>query len=129
MENVFIEGTDRTPQVELNFEKGILAISGRSITENPIGFYKKIEDYINEYTANPLPKTIFKVAMEYFNTSTSKCLVDIFKQLESLQSPEYQVLVEWYYEKDDEEIMDSGEDYKDIVDIPFEIKLLDKNLG
>ena len=41
-----------------------------------------------------------------------------------MHSAKNEVLVEWYYEEDDEEIMDSGEDYKDIVDIPFEIKLM-----
>ena len=124
MDNIFIEGTDRTPEVDLNFEQGVLTISGRSITENPISFYKKNEDHISTYSKNPKPKTTFKVVMEYFNTSTSKCLVDIFKLLENLQSSNNQVLIEWFYEQDDEEIMDSGEDYKDIVDMPFEIKLL-----
>lgn len=124
MDNIFIEGTDRTPEVDLNFDSGNLKISGRSITENPISFYKKIEEYISLYIKDPQPKTTFKVVLEYFNTSTSKCLVDIFKILESLHSSKNQVLIEWYYEKDDEEIMDSGEDYKDILEIPFEIKLL-----
>jgi len=124
MDNFFVEGNDRTPEVDFNFGTGVFSISGRSITENPISFYKKIEEYINIYCKNPLPKTLFKVTLEYFNTSTSKCLVDIFKQLEQLHSPQNEVLVEWFYEQDDEEIMDSGEDYKDIVDIPFEIKLL-----
>ena len=124
MNNVFIMGTDRTPEIDFNFTTGVLCLSGRSITENPIAFYKKIEDYISKYIAHPQPKTTFKVTLEYFNTSTSKCLVDIFMQLESLHSAKNEVLVEWYYEEDDEEIMDSGEDYKDIVDIPFEIKLM-----
>lgn len=125
MDNVFIKGTDRTPEVDLNFSKGVLALSGRSITENPISFYKKIEDYIAAYLKHPQQNTVFKVNLEYFNTSTSKCLVDIFKLFESLNSSEHKVVVEWYYEKDDEEIMDSGEDYKDIVDIPFEIKMIE----
>ncbi len=124
MDNIFIKGNDRTPEVDFNFSDGVLAISGRSITENPISFYKKLEEYIDLYCKNPQPKTLFKVTLEYFNTSTSKCLVDIFKQLEQLHASQNEVLVEWYYEQDDEEIMDSGEDYKDIIDIPFEIKLL-----
>lgn len=124
MDNIFIEGNDRTPEVDFNFSKGVFTISGRSITENPISFYKALEDYIANYSKNPRPKTLFKVSLEYFNTSTSKCLVDIFKQLEKLHSSNNEVVIEWYYEQDDEEIMDSGEDYKDIVDIPFELKLL-----
>ncbi len=124
MDNVFIKGTDRTPEVDFNFATGVLAISGRSITENPISFYKELEALIIAYGKNPASQTLFSVTLEYFNTSTSKCLVELFKLLETIQSNQYEVLVEWFYEKDDEEIMDSGEDYKDIVDIPFEVKML-----
>lgn len=124
MDNVFIKGTDRTPEVNFNFKDGVFTISGRSITENPISFYKKLEEYLAEYILNPHPITKFRVVLEYFNTSTSKCLVEIFKKLEPLHASQHEVLVEWFYEQDDEEIKDSGEDYKDIIDIPFEIKLL-----
>ncbi len=125
MDTVFIKGNDKTPEIDFNFDDGVLAISGRSIPENPVDFYKKLEEYIIRYCKNPQPKTVVKVTLEYFNTSTSKCLVDIFKQLEILHSTATEVVVEWYYELDDEEIMESGEDYKDIIDIPFEIKLLE----
>ena len=126
MDNVFIEGTDRTPEVNFKFSEGSLCISGRSITENPIQFYNKLSDVLALYIHNPQPSTIFKVELEYFNTSTSKCLVDLFKQLETLHMKGNEVRVEWFYEDQDEEIMDSGEDYKDIVNIPFEIKLMKK---
>jgi len=124
MENIFIKGTHKTPEVNFNFDKGELSIVGRSISENPISFYKKLEEYIIEYIKRPQSKTNIKIILEYFNTSTSKCLVDFFKLFEILPSQGKSILVEWYYEQDDEEIMDSGEDYKDIIDIPFEIKLL-----
>ncbi len=123
MENVFIKGTDRTPEIDFNFTTGVLAISGRSIPENPINFYKNLENLLSNYAKDSQPITIFKVSLEYFNTSSSKCLVDLFKSLEKIHNSN-SVLVEWYYEQDDEEIKDSGEDYKDIVDIPFEIKLI-----
>jgi len=124
MDNIFIKGTDRTPEVDFNFTTGVFVIFGRSITENPISFYKELEGYILAYGKRPMQNTMFRVTLEYFNTSTSKCLVELFKLLETIHSEKYKVVVEWYYEKDDEEIMDSGEDYKDIIDIPFEIKLL-----
>ncbi len=124
MENFFIEGTDRTPEISFNVKSGVLAISGRSITENPISFYKKLEEIVLEYGENPKPNTSILVTLEYFNTSTSKCLVDLFKLFEPIHAAKSKVLVEWFYEQDDEEIMDSGEDYKDFINIPFEIKLL-----
>lgn len=124
MENIFIKGTDRTAEIDFDFNAGVLSISGRSISENPVSFYKKLKSIIIDYAKQPKEKTIVKVNLEYFNTSSSKCLVDVFKEFEKIHSTSNDVLVEWYYEQDDEEIKDSGEDYKELVNIPFEIKLL-----
>ena len=124
MENIFIDGTDRTPEVDFRFDEGLLKLSGRSITENPTKFYNKLAEYLEEYVSEAQQNTVFKVILEYFNTSTSKCLADLFKQLEKLYNSNKGVLVEWYYEEDDEEIKDSGKDYQDIFNLPFEVKLL-----
>lgn len=125
MENIFINGTDRTPEVDFRFDEGLLKLSGRSITENPTKFYDELAGYLETYVNDAQPNTVFKVILEYFNTSTSKCLADLFKQLARLHTNGNKVLVEWYYEKDDEEIKDSGKDYQDLFEIPFEIKLID----
>ncbi|MCB0504230.1 MAG: DUF1987 domain-containing protein [Cyclobacteriaceae bacterium] len=124
MENIFINGTDRTPEVDFRFDEGLLKLSGRSITENPTKFYNKLAEYLEEYVSEAQQNTVFKVILEYFNTSTSKCLADLFKQLEKLYNSNKGVLVEWYYEEDDEEIKDSGKDYQDIFNLPFEVKQL-----
>ena len=57
--------------------------------------------------------------LEYFNTSSSKCILDVFKKLESLAGTE--VSVKWYYEEDDEDMLEAGEDYEAIIDLPFEM--------
>ena len=101
MENIFIDGTDRTPEVDFRFDEGLLKLSGRSITENPTKFYNKLAEYLEEYVNEAQQNTVFKVILEYFNTSTSKCLADLFKQLEKLYNSNKGVLVEWYYEEDD----------------------------
>ena len=59
------------------------------------------------------------VQLEYFNTSSSKCILDVFKKLETLSGTE--VSVKWYYEEDDEDMLEAGEDYEAIIDLPFEM--------
>ena len=59
------------------------------------------------------------VQLEYFNTSSSKCILDVFKKLESVTGSE--VSVKWYYEEDDEDMLEAGEDYEAIIDLPFEM--------
>ena len=60
-----------------------------------------------------------QMKLEYFNTSSSKCLLDFFRKLEAISNRGNKVLVNWYFEKDDEDMMEAGEDYNAIVGLPF----------
>jgi hypothetical protein len=61
------------------------------------------------------------VKLEYFNTSSSKCILDLFKQLEKLNQQNTEVKINWYYEEDDEDMAEAGEDYDAIIDLPFKM--------
>lgn len=115
-----IEITNKTPEVELNNESGILNFKGRSIPENSIDFYNPVFEWIDRYTSSPQKTTTLNIHLEYFNTSSSKCLLDILKKLRSLdQTNKSKVQVNWYYDEDDEDMLEAGEDYRDIVNLTF----------
>lgn len=118
---MIIKGTPKTPNVRLIKEKGVLDFEGRSIPENTIDFYSPINNWFDEYCMNPVQHTVMNVRLEYFNTSSSKCLLDLFKKLELLKKNNFNVSVNWYFEHEDEDMQEAGEDYKAIVNIPFEI--------
>ena len=123
MENLFIEETIKTPQIEFNAEKGTLRISGKSIPENTSEFYKPVYDWLNEYSARPAAQTELKVELEYFNTSSSKCLLDVFRKLEFMsKSGTQNIRVVWLHEDEDEDMLEAGEDYKSIVKLEFSIE-------
>lgn len=119
MESITIEGTPKTPSVLMNGEEGKLEIKGRSIPENSIEFYKPVVDWLEDYGIQPSQKTEVNVQLEYFNTSSSKCILDIFKKLEALNNEKTEVVINWYYEEDDEDMLEAGEDYESILKIPF----------
>lgn len=121
MENIVIEGTSKTPQVEFAAEKGELLIKGRSIPENSIEFYKPLIDWIDDYANNAQQATNVNIQLEYFNTSSSKCILDVFKRLEQIKNSGKQVTVKWHYELDDEDMLEAGEDYQAIIDLPFQM--------
>lgn len=121
MESLSIEGTNKTPQVKLDPETGVIEIKGRSIPENSIEFYRPIVEWLDEYAKKPNNKTTVNVQLEYFNTSSSKCILDIFKKLESLKKNRSEVVINWYYEEDDEDMLESGEDYESIIRVPFKM--------
>jgi len=116
-----IEGTPKTPEVVMDPTAGKLMLKGRSIPENSIEFYKPLIDWIDEYGKTALDHTEIFIKLEYFNTSSSKCILDVFKKLESLKQDGKEVVVKWYYECDDEDMLEAGEDYEAILDLPFEM--------
>ena len=84
MEKINIESTPKTPSISFDFEKGFLEIKGRSIPENSIAFYKPIVESLEKYGSKPQGTTTVNIQLEYFNTSSSKCILDVFKKLESI---------------------------------------------
>lgn len=121
MDSVKIEGTPKTPTIEFDRESGKLVIKGRSIPENSIDFYKPLIDWLDDYALKPAQDTVVHVQLEYFNTSSSKCILDVFKKLEGIKRSGKDVTVKWHYEEDDEDMLEAGEDYDAIIDIDFQM--------
>ncbi len=121
MENITLEGSTKTPTVQFDAAKGTLAIRGRSIPENSIEFYTPLLDWIDTYGKDAKNPTVVIIQLEYFNTSSSKCILDVFKRLEKIKTQGKEVLVKWHYETDDEDMLEAGEDYQAIINLPFEM--------
>ena len=121
MEPIIIEGTSKTPSVKFDPNEGVFELKGRSIPENSVEFYKPLVEWLDKYQESPLEKTSVDINLEYFNTSSSKCLLDIFKKLENICRAKHDVVINWYYEADDEDMFEAGEDYESIVRVPFKM--------
>jgi SiaC family regulatory phosphoprotein len=119
MDPLTIEGSAKTPSVTFDASTGTLAIRGRSIPENSVEFYKPLIDWIDRYARAPQGKTLISVQLEYFNTSSSKCILDVFKKLELVRTAGHEISVQWHYEAEDEDMLEAGEDYQAIINIPF----------
>lgn len=117
MSVIQLEGTAKTPKVAFNDSPLSMEISGRSIPENSIAFYTPLLEWVDENLKDGGNLDV-SIRLEYFNTSSSKCLMDLLKRIE--QSPaEANVL--WYYEEEDEDMLEAGEDYDAIIDMPFRL--------
>ena len=121
METISIDGTPKTPTIKFEPQNGFLEIKGRSIPENSIEFYKPLIDWLEKYSGSPKPGTNVNIQLEYFNTSSSKCILDVFKKLESIHNKGSQVVINWHYEEDDEDMLEAGEDYQAIINVPFKM--------
>ena len=120
MEVINIKGTDDTPNVILDKDNGIFEISGRSLPEDVNMFYEPILEWIDQYSEDANEETIFNFKLEYFNTASSKVILDILLKFEEICENDKNVTIKWHYHEDEEDMLEAGEEYADIVEIPFE---------
>jgi hypothetical protein len=121
MERFIIKETAKTPSINFDPERGLFEIKGKSIPENSMGFYAPLLDYLEGYSSKPADRTILNVKFEFFNTSSSNRIHAMFKKFEKLYQDDSEVLIRWFCENGDENMLDAGEDFKAILRVPFEI--------
>ncbi len=124
MEVIKIKGTDDTPNVIFDKENNTLEISGRSLPEDVSMFFHPILIWIDQYCESPNEKTVLNFKLEYFNTASSKVILDILLKFEELVEAGKSVIVKWHYHEDEEDMLEAGEEYADIVEIPFEYVII-----
>ncbi len=112
--NIYIEPTNKTPQIDLNQLTGELIFSGKSIPENAADLYEKILKWITEYAVNPRHTTNLRLNLEYFNTASSIWLAKIVKVLCAIEKPEATLMVHLYFHIEEFDSMDI-EDLKDAL--------------
>jgi hypothetical protein len=118
MNNIFLASTHFTPEVNCNATTGILDFKGRSTAENAFEFYKPIIHWLREYCKTPHAKTTVNLQLEYFNSSSSKCLIDILHQLSKIKESN-SIVINWLYEKEDIDMKETGEDMESLTRMPF----------
>lgn len=118
MEIINLEGTEDTPKIILDKGNGIFEISGRSLPEDSVEFYNPVLEWIESYKSDPNPSTSWIFKLEYFNTASSKLILDVLSKLEEVPNS----TVYWYFHEDDEDMEEAGEEFSELVEVPFEFQ-------
>lgn len=84
-------------------------------------FYRQVEEWLDQYVQSDPPDTIIEMRIEYLNSASHKQLLNILEKLGKLNEGETSVKAKWLYEEDDEEMRESGIEYSESVNIPFEL--------
>jgi hypothetical protein len=119
--------TETTPDIYFSPDENRFEIRGKSAPEDVRGLYYPVVGWMtsfvawvretNQYTdARPL---VFKVDLEYFNSSSAKFLFDIFNQLKDINNDGIPVIIEWHYDAEDTDLREAGEDLSLICEIEF----------
>lgn len=126
MDALQLEQTDDCPEIILDQEGNRFKISGKSLPEDVVDFYQPVIDWLEEYRKNPNPKTRFDFQLIYFNTASSKLILDILMILEEMSEEGKEVLVKWLSMSSDEDMQEAGREYEEMVDVAFEHATYDK---
>jgi hypothetical protein len=121
MEVISIKGTQETPEVMLDSSKGVFEVSGKSLPEDVKEFYNPLLKWFDEYAKKPNPQTVLKIKMDYFNTASSKMILELFEVVKKAHTAGSETIIEWYYQEDDEDMQDAGQDYSDLIEMPFKL--------
>jgi len=119
MEVLKIKETSDTPTIILDKENNIFEISGKSLPEDVNTFYEPVFNWLTKYFENPNPETIFTFNLDYLNTASSKSMLSLLLILENAVTKGNKVSVNWKYLTDDEDMFDVGEEYSQIIKVPF----------
>lgn len=92
---------------------------GRSIPENPGDFYRPVQEWVSKYVQNYAGKTKVEFGFEYINTSSTKWIYIILKELSDIKGLSLNVRVTWYYEEGDEDLCELGFILRSLIECPF----------
>ena len=122
MDDLIIKPTERLLSVSLVPETGKFVFEGRSLPEDAKDFFKPIVRWLEQYAHSPAPQTECSFKMEYFNSSSRKCLVDVLSVLNSIHKEGHAVTIIWYFEEGDDELKEMGEEYQKEYDLDFQVR-------
>lgn len=114
MNDFKVESTVKTPEICGYNDRGEISIKGKCIPEDAREFFSPFRNWLLEFTDKAQDPINVEVDLEYFNTSTSNILLDIFKHLSRVNEKK-SVKIKWIYEEDDLDMQEVGEDYKLMV--------------
>lgn len=108
-----------TPTIRFDAKTGELLLEGKSFPPDVTTFFKEILNWLDEYILNPAESTTMKLKLDYFNTASSKIVMDILYKMEEMHQKGHKVIVEWFYPEDDEDMMETGKEYEELINVPF----------
>jgi len=112
MENLQIEATKYTPEVNFDINENIIRLAGKSTPENTFEFFEPITKWLKEYFEQPR-ECVVTFHIPYFNSSSSRAIYDIFDILSDAHDAGSKIVINWEYNENNENGEETGEEFKE----------------
>jgi hypothetical protein len=125
MDDLIIKGSHKDyfiPSVNFNSQTGICELSGESFLEDTVEFYNPLIKWLKDFTGNVKKPLAFIIKLTYFNTSTSRCILDMLNVLKDYEEQGGEVVINWHFDENDVDMEEDIEDY--MIDTGLDINLI-----
>jgi hypothetical protein len=130
MESLILEPSGYTPRIRFSPVQGTFEITGISLPENIIEFYEPVLDWMDRYENEYIEEAVLNgranlevmFKLDYYNSGTIRYLISILNKIKRFIDRGMNVTVSWYYDKDDEHLLDSGKDLAVLTGLPVHFK-------
>jgi len=125
MEPLQIAATEESPGINFDKENNKFLIFGKSFPEEVKKFYNPVIFWLEEYVKEPNEESSFEFRLEYFNSATSTIILEIFYILERIiADANKKAKIVWNYLEVDDDMLETGQEYEEMIKIPFEYKII-----
>lgn len=121
MNDLIIKAEKDTLKVSCHYETGLIKLEGVSYPADAAEFFNPIFEWLETYIEQVGGAIVMNLFINYLNTSSTKCLFDIIDRMEEYYNDDNKAQVNWYYEKNDEDIKEIGLEFQEDMQIPFEV--------
>lgn len=121
--NLKLKATEDTPEVSFNIDSNKFVISGRSLPENAHAFYRPVIEWLEEYVKQPNSMSELTIALEYFNSSSVKQLLEMMTLFEKITVNGKEAKIIWCYSEGDDLMEIKGLEFHSMLNIPFEFRI------
>lgn len=121
MEIIKIEKTNNTPSILIDESNMLCRIQGASFPEDAYEVYQHVLDWLDRIKDKLESKLVVEFDYDFLNSISHKKVWQILHELKTMQKNGKEITVVWYYDENDEDIMEAGEDLAELLNIPFEL--------
>jgi hypothetical protein len=128
MDNLIIEATKYTPKIHFDCKNNVFEIKGESYPENIGKVYESVFAWLKDYIAQlQNQQTVVNIELIYFNSSSSKVLINMFDMFEeAMEDDGKKFVVNWIYDHEDENSLEFGEEFQEDLEL-IEFNLIGKD--
>ncbi|MBF0124967.1 MAG: DUF1987 domain-containing protein [Magnetococcales bacterium] len=119
MDNIYINSTDRTPEVDFNFTSNHFSLRGESYPEDVPTFFGPLMTAFSKHvkSLDGGSSLEFNFELLYFNSTSAKVVMNLLELLEATASNGAVVTINWRFAADDDNMQELGEEFGEDIKI------------